>query len=140
MNIILFGATGTIGQRIYAEAVFRNHQVSVFVRPNAEIELSPAPAKVVAGDASNPDDVAAAVTGQSAVISPLGARGDLKEFLALYQSLVSGLKKSGVRRLLVVGGAGSLEVAPGVALFDSPDFPKEGLGIAKAHGELLEFS
>ena len=50
MNIILFGGTGTIGQRIYSEAVSREHQVSVFVRPGRDIQLSPPPAKVFKGD------------------------------------------------------------------------------------------
>jgi uncharacterized protein len=56
-----------------------------------------------------------------------------------YEILAAGLTKAGVRRLLVVGGAGSLEVAPGKPLSDSPQFPKEWLAIAKAHGEVLEF-
>lgn len=56
-----------------------------------------------------------------------------------YETLAAGLTKAGVRRLLVVGGAGSLEVAPGKLLFDSPQFPQELLAIAQAHGEVLEF-
>jgi putative NADH-flavin reductase len=139
MNIMLFGATGNIGQRIYSEAVSRGHQVAVFVRPERESRLSPEPAKVASGDVTNPDDVAAAVEGQSAVISALGPRGDVTALVPTYRSLVAGLTKAGVRRLLVVGGAGSLEAAPGVPLFDSPEFPKEWLAIAKAHGEVLEF-
>jgi putative NADH-flavin reductase len=50
MNIILFGGTGTIGQRIYSEAVSRGHQVALFVRSGREIQLSPPPAKVLKGD------------------------------------------------------------------------------------------
>jgi putative NADH-flavin reductase len=76
MNIILFGGTGTIGQRIYSEAVSRGHQVAVFVRPGREIQLSPRPAKVIEGDLAKADDIAAAVHGQSAVVSALGPRGD----------------------------------------------------------------
>jgi uncharacterized protein len=139
MNIILFGGTGTIGQRIYSEAVSRDHQVSVFVRPGREIQLSPSPAKVFEGDLAKADQVAAAVRGQSAVVSALGPRGDVSTLVPVYETLAAGLTKAGTRRLLVVGGAGSLEVAPGKPLYDSPQFPKEWLAIAKAHGEVLEF-
>jgi putative NADH-flavin reductase len=50
MNIMLFGTTGTIGQRIYSEAVSRGHQVAIFVRPQRVVRLSPSPAKVASGD------------------------------------------------------------------------------------------
>jgi uncharacterized protein len=139
MNIILFGATGMIGQRIFAEATSRGHNVTVFARPQAKIDLLSAPARVVTGDVSDPADVAKAVEGNSVVISALAPRGEIKEFLQLNQSLVAGVKKAGLRRLLVVGGAGSLEVAPGVLLSDKPEFPKEWLGYAKIHGAVLNF-
>jgi uncharacterized protein len=139
MNIILFGGTGTIGQRIYSEAVSRDHQVTLFVRPGREIQLSPPPASVFKGDLAKVDDVVAAVLGQSAVVSALGPRGEVSTLVQTYETLVAGLTKAGVRRLLVVGGAGSLEMAPGKPLYDSPQFPKEALPIAKAHGEVLEF-
>ena len=128
-----------IGQRIYAEARSRGHTVAVFARPTSDLKVLVAPTKVVTGDASKPDDVARAVKGQSAVISSLAPRGDMKDFLPLNQALVTGLQQAGVRRLLVVGGAGSLEVAPGVLLLDSEDFPKEWLGYAKTHAEVLNF-
>jgi uncharacterized protein len=137
MNIILFGATGTIGRRIYAETISRGHQVAIFARPNREIALSPPPEKVFTGDVNNPDQVAAAVREQSAAVSALGPRGDDRELLAFYKSLVAGLTKAGVQRLLVVGGAGSLEVAPGVIALETPEFPKQWLSIAKAHAEVL---
>jgi uncharacterized protein len=117
MNIILFGGTGAIGQRIYSEAISRGHQVAVFVRPGREIQLSPPPARVSKGDLANADDVAAAVRGQSAVVSALGPREDVSTLLPIYETLAAGLTKAGTRRLLVVGGAGSLEVAPGKALY-----------------------
>jgi uncharacterized protein len=139
MKIILFGGTGTIGQRIYSEAVSRGHQVAVFVRPGREIQLSPPPAKVIEGDLAKADDIGAAVQGQSAVVSALGPRGDDSIIVRTYETLTAGLTEAGVRRLLVVGGAGSLEIAPGKLLFDSPQFPKEWLPIAKAHGAVLEF-
>jgi uncharacterized protein len=140
MNIILFGGTGTIGQRIYSESVARDHRVSVFVRPGREIQLSPPPAKVFEGDLAKVDDVVAAVDGQSAVVSALGPRGEVGTWVrTTYETLAAGLTKAGVRRLMVVGGAGSLELAPGKLLYDSPQFPKEWLAIAKAHGAVLEF-
>jgi NAD dependent epimerase/dehydratase family enzyme len=55
MNIILFGGTGMIGRRIYSEAVSRDHQVALFVRPGHEIQLSPPPARVFEGDLAKAD-------------------------------------------------------------------------------------
>jgi uncharacterized protein len=109
------------------------------VRPGREIQLSPPPASVLKGDLAKVDDVVAAVLGQSAVVSALGPRGEVSTLVQTYETLVAGLTKAGVRRLLVVGGAGSLEMAPGKPLYDSPQFPKEALPIAKAQGEVLEF-
>jgi NAD(P)H-binding len=99
---------------------------ALFVRPGHEIQLSPPPARVFEGDLAKADDVAAAVRGQSAVVSALGPQGDVNALLPIYETLAAGLTKAGVRRLLVVGGAGSLELAPGKALYDSPAVPQGG--------------
>src|SRR5262249_44561989 len=82
--------------------------------------------------------VAAAVAGQDTVISAFGPRGEAPQQVAdAARALVAGLKQAGVKRVLVVGGAGSLEVAPGVQLVDTPMFPAAWKDLALAHRDAL---
>ena len=138
MNVTFFGATGNAGTRILKELLARGHQVTAIVRDPAK--LPPQPGLTVRkGDLSDVEQVAAAVRGTEAVVSAYGpglhSPGDL---VGATKRLVSGLKQAGVQRLLAVGGAGSLEVAPGVQLIDSGHLPEEWKPIAVAHREALE--
>lgn len=128
MKIALIGATGFVGSALLAELLSRNHQVTVLARTPGK--LAPAPGlTVVQADAQNADEVAHAVKGHDAVVSaynPGWAMADLHDqFLRGARAIVAGVKAAGVKRLLVVGGAGSLFVAPGVQLVDTPEFPAE---------------
>ena len=128
MKIALFGGAGTLGSRIAAEARSRGHSVTSLSRSGTP------PA-----DARDAASVAAAVAGHDAVISAIGPRhGDEpSELSAAARGLLAGVKQAGVKRLLVVGGAGSLEVAPGKRLVDAPDFPAGWKGVALAHADAL---
>jgi hypothetical protein len=88
----------------------------------------------------DPVNVAEVVEGNDAVVSAVGPKPDSPpDFLAnSVRSLLAGLKMAGVGRLAVVGGAGSLEVAPGRQLIDSPDFPPAWREIALAHRDALD--
>lgn len=127
MKIALIGA-GYVGGEILKEALARGHQVKVIVRHPEKIAPHPG-ATSVKGDVFDVDGLAQTLQGQDAVISAFnpGAAephaGQL-QFQGTLNSLAAA-KKAGVRRFLVVGGAGSLEVAPGVQLVDTPHFPKE---------------
>lgn len=128
MKIALIGATGFVGSAVLAELLSRDHQVTVLARHPGK--LAPAAGlTVVQADAQSADEVAQAVKGHDAVVSaynPGWAVPDLHDqFLRGARAIVSGVKAAGVRRLLVVGGAGSLFVAPGVQLVDTPEFPAE---------------
>lgn len=73
------------------------------------------------------------------VISAYGPKkGEEETLVQATRSLINGVKRSGVRRLLAVGGAGGLEVAPGVKLVETPEFPDFIKPIALAHQEALE--
>lgn len=138
MNVTLFGATGNAGARILKELLGRGHQVTAIVRDPAK--LPPQPGLTIRkGDLSDENQVADAVRGTEAVISAYGpglnSPGDL---VGATERLVNGLKQARVQRLLMVGGAGSLEVAPGVQLIDSGYLPKEWKPIALAHRDALE--
>jgi putative NADH-flavin reductase len=136
MKIALFGASGTIGQRILKEARSRGHQVTVVARDKSRIDGIPA----VKGDVLDSASVAEAVKGSDVVISAVGPRPgeDPKMVPQAATALLEGTKKAGVPRLLIVGGAGSLEVEPGIQLMDTPQFPREWKGIAEAHRDALE--
>ncbi len=139
MKIALFGASGTIGQRILNEALERGHSVTAVVRDVSKLsekeDLS-----VVKGEVTDPASVAEAVKGNDAVISSVGPKlpgGDPQIVVDAARSLIDGVARSGVKRLIAVGGAGSLEVAPGVRLVDTPEFPEAWKDIALAHSEAL---
>ncbi len=137
MKIALYGATGMIGQRILAEAVSRGHEVTAIVRNPEKIAANP---KVAArkGDITDAADVAEAVKGHDAVVSAYGPPFDQPElYTTVARALIEALPKAGVKRLLVVGGAGSLEVAPGVQLVDTPEFPAAWKAPALGHRDSL---
>ena len=116
MKVAVLGASGHAGSEITRELATRGHQVVAIAR---KPEAIPAVDGVtaVSGDASDPAALAELVRGADAVISAL--HHDITA-----ETLLTALKTAGVPRLLVTGGAGSLEVAPGVRLIDTPDFPE----------------
>ncbi|MFC5519735.1 NAD(P)-dependent oxidoreductase [Polaromonas jejuensis] len=140
MNIALIGATGFVGTPVLTELLSRGHQVTVLARNPSK--LAPQTGlTVVAADALDAKQVAKAVTGHDAVISaynPGWSEPRIYDvFLQGSQAIVEGVKQSGVKRLLVVGGAGSLYVAPGLQLVDTPEFPAQYKQGALAARELL---
>lgn len=125
MKIVLFGATGHVGQRIAREALRRGHEVVGVVRDPSRAHTPDPRVPLVRGDATDPASVAEVARGADAVVSSVSPRpGDTGTAPRLVD-VIAGLKAAGVKRLVVVGGAGSLEVRPGVALMDTPGFPDE---------------
>ncbi|HEU4329428.1 MAG TPA: NAD(P)-dependent oxidoreductase [Roseiflexaceae bacterium] len=140
MKIAVIGAGGTIGQRIVREALGRGHEVTAVVRDPARYgEANPQVAAVKA-DARDADGLAAAFAGQDVVVSSFGPSqdGDVQDYLRVAEALIDAVGRTPGQRLLVVGGAGSLEVAPGLKLYDTPQFPEPWRPLAKAHGAGLE--
>ncbi|MCV9938116.1 NAD(P)-dependent oxidoreductase [Boseaceae bacterium BT-24-1] len=131
MKIALIGATGFIGSRLLAELTSRGHQVTAIVR-NPEKVPQGAGVTAKTGDVYDKDGLAGLLAGHDAVISAV-------HFSASDPAtLLAAVKQSGVKRYLVVGGAGSLEVAPGVKLFDTPEFPTIYLDEARKGGAFLD--
>jgi putative NADH-flavin reductase len=136
MKVVLFGASGMIGSRVLKELIQRGHAVKAVVRHPEKVQVDGA--KVVQGDVIDRNSVAAAAKGSDAAISAYAPpQTDPGLIVGATRSLLSGLVEAGVRRLIVVGGAGSLEVAPGVQLVDTPEFPQAWAGIALAHRDVL---
>lgn len=115
-KIALIGASGNAGSRILKELSDRGHKVTAIARSPEKI-ASLTGVVAVRGDVFDKDGLASLLAGHDAVISAV-------HFTASDpQLLIDAVRQSGVKRYLVVGGAGSLEVAPGVRLVTTPEFP-----------------
>jgi putative NADH-flavin reductase len=129
MKIALIGASGFVGSHILKEALDRGHQVTAIVRNPEKITEKHPNLQAKKGDVFNTEEIAKLVSGHDAVISSYNAGWQnpnlYDDFLKGSQAIQEGVKKSGVKRLIVVGGGGSLEIAPGVQLVDTPQFPAE---------------
>ena len=131
MKIVLIGATGNAGSRILAELSRRGHAVTAIARHPEKV---PALTGVTAlkADADDVAGLAVALRDHDAVISSV-------HFTASDpRKLIEAVHASGVGRYLVVGGAGSLEVAPGVKLIETPEFPAIYKAEAAAGGVFLD--
>ncbi len=136
MKVVLFGASGMIGSRVLQELVRRGHAVTAVARRPEKIAAQGAAA--VKGDVSDATGVAAIAKGADAVVSAYAPpQDDPRSVVLATRALLSGLAAAGVKRVIVVGGAGSLEVAPGVQLVDAPNFPASWKGIAIAHRDVI---
>jgi len=138
MIIALFGAGGHIGRGILHEAVARGHDVIAIVRDPARANIDNPKVKVVAGDVANPATYA--IAGADAAIASLSGRRDADAGLVPKYAaiLLEALPAAGVKRLIWVGGAGSLETAPGVQVADDPNFPAAWKPEAKAQADALD--
>ncbi len=131
MHVALIGATGNAGSRILSELLARGHTITAIVR-NPERVPAGAGVTAVKGDVDDPAGLAALLNGHDAVISSVMFTGSDP------QKLIAAVRQSGVKRYLVVGGAGSLEVAPGVKVIDTPEFPPQYKAEAAAGGVFLD--
>ncbi len=138
-HIVLIGASGFVGTAVLAEALNRNIQVTAVVRNPDKIQTKHANLTVVKADVSNLEELAAISKGKDAVISaynPGWSRTDTyEETLKVYPLILEAVKKAGVKRLLIVGGAGTLFVQPGLRVVDSGAIPQEIMGGVKSLGE-----
>jgi putative NADH-flavin reductase len=130
MKIALIGVTGRVGSRLARELRSRGHAVTgiaLHVPTEANVGVP-----VLQADATDPNSLAPRLRGNDAAISA-------SRFMTSdADALVTAVKMAGVKRLLVVGGAGSLEVAPGRALMDTDGFPEAFKAEAKAGARFLE--
>ncbi|EDZ97334.1 NAD-dependent epimerase/dehydratase [Burkholderia sp. H160] len=140
LKIALFGATGMIGSRIAAEAARRGHQVTALVRDPARVPAGVANLQAAKADLLDAASVGAAVRGQDVVASAYAPpQGDLAALTQATRALVEGARAAGLTRVVVVGGAGSLEVAPGKQLVDTDSFPDAYKAIALAHRDAFDY-
>ena len=140
MKLILFGATGHIGRGILDEALARGHDVTAIVRDASRLTLQHDRLHVAVGSVEQTAIWLAYAKHADAVIASLSARrdGDQEVIPAAAQTLLDTLDGTRLKRLLWVGGAGSLEVAPGVKVIDDPHFPAAWKPEAQAQARALE--
>jgi putative NADH-flavin reductase len=140
MKIALFGASGTIGQRIALEALVRGYEVKVLARRPEGFPIAHPRLSVAKVDIFDAASVADAVVDVDVVVNATGDRGVETAhtfFINSTKAVVEGVKRAGNKRLIVVGGAGSLEVDGGVQLVDTPAIPQEWRHIPLAQREAL---
>lgn len=147
MKIALIGASGFVGKALTRELLDRGHEVTGIVRHPEKVDAGATEApgdagapgaqgsrgtlRLVKGDIFHPDGIAVLVKGHDVVISAYNPGWTnpaiYDEFLRGSQAIQAAVKQAGVKRFIVIGGAGSLEIAPGVQLVDTPGFPAEYL-------------
>jgi len=118
MKIAIIGATGNVGTRLVNEALNRHHAVSAIARDTSKLPARTGLSAAV-GDVSKPDQLVPLLKGHDAIISSLRFQSPNPT----PQELIDLVRRCGVKRYLVVGGAASLEIAPGEILLNSPHFP-----------------
>ncbi len=122
MKLAIIGATGFVGSGILSESLNRGHEVTAIVQNPEKLPTHPQLTSSKA-DVLDSEALASLVEGHDVVISAFNPGKD--ESGTGPRSIIDAVQRAGVKRLLVVGGAGTLEVAPGKRLVDEPDFPSE---------------
>ena len=129
MKIAITGASGFVGLSTLKEALGRGHEVTAIVRRPERLTLKHDNLTLSPGDALESLSLTTLLKGHDAVISAYNAGWEnpriYDEFLQGARNIQQSTKEAGVKRFLVVGGAGSLYVAEGVQLVDTPQFPRE---------------
>lgn len=139
-KIVLIGASGFVGSAILIEALDRGHQVTAVVRHPEKIETVNKNLTVKKGDVSDSETVTELSKGADAVISAFNPGWQnpkiAEETKTVYRNIINGVRKAGVNRFLVVGGAGSLFISPGKRLMDSGIIPESYIPAVKALSDI----
>ena len=136
-KVVLIGATGMVGAAILKELLSRNYEVKAVVRNISKLPVDEriTPVEIDVADA---EALAEAMRGADAVISAYNPGWANPDIVALtdanYPKILAAAKQSGVGRLLIVGGAGTLFVAPGLRVVDAGVIPDEIIGAVRALG------
>ncbi|OWQ83207.1 3-beta hydroxysteroid dehydrogenase [Roseateles aquatilis] len=140
MKVALIGPTGFVGSEVLKELLARGHEVIALARDPSKLQARPG-LTVRQADVKSAEQVATAVGGADAVVSAYNPGWSVPnlydEFLAGTRATFDGVKRAGVKRFLMVGGAGSLYAAPGVQIVDTPEFPEQWKAGALAAREAL---
>lgn len=126
MNVVLLGATGFVGSALLQEALNRGHRVTAIVRDSGTLGKHDS---LIArrGDVYDTASLATLLEGNDALISAFNPGWKdpnlYDDQVRGTRSIIDAAKKAGIKRVLWVGGAGGLEVKPGVRVVDDPALP-----------------
>jgi len=144
MRVVLYGATGMIGSRILKELLSRGHVVTAVARDPSKLGAQKN-LTIEKGDMLDADGIAKVAKGADVVISsyapPVGPQGPdpakVGQLSEATRALIAGVRRAGAPRIIMVGGAGSLEVSPGLQIVDAPTFPDAYKPVALAHRDAM---
>ncbi len=138
-NVALIGASGFVGTAILNELLERGHKVTAIARNPEKVKTKNDRLTLVKADVAEVETIIETCHGKDAIISaynPGWANPNIyEETLRNYPLILESAKRAGVKRLLCVGGAGTLFCAPGLRVVDSGVIPEEILGGVKSLGE-----
>ena len=138
-NVVLIGASGFVGTAILNELLNRGHKVTAIVRDAKKMTVSNPNLTIVEADVTDTDALKEASKGKDTVISAYNPGWKnphiYEDTLKNYPLIVESAKQAGVKRLLIVGGAGTLFYAPGKMVMDADDVPAQLLPGIKSLGE-----
>ena len=142
MKILLIGGTGNIGRRILNEALLRGHRVDAVQRHPDSLDVKDAKLTIIRGDILDEAVIGELIKDTDVVVSAISASGSStpEQFKKANINLINILKKNPRLRVIVVGGAGNTEIAPGLRAMDSPmmeQIPEEWKPDIYAHAEVL---
>src|SRR3954463_9711654 len=138
MKIIVFGASGLLGSRLVSEALDRGHEVTAVARDASRLDDPGGRVRTASADATDAGSVAAVARDHDVAISAVTQHEAPQILVDAARGLLEGLARAGVPRLISVGGAGSLLVASGERLVDTPDFHEAWRPEALAGAAALE--
>ncbi|MDT3439703.1 MULTISPECIES: NAD(P)-dependent oxidoreductase [unclassified Pseudofrankia] len=138
-RVVVFGASGKIGQSVVSEAIRRGHQVTAVARDEAKLAKLPRKAQSAAGDATSRDSVYSLADGADAVVVAIGGN-DKKVWVNAARTMIDAMSKLGdnAPRLIHVGHGGTLEDGQGARILDDPEFPNGMRKDAQGQAEALD--
>ena len=136
MKVVLYGATGMIGSRILKELLTRGHKVTAVMRDPSTLKPQNN-VTIEKGDLMDPDSIAKLAWGAEVIVSAYGPPSadpsKANQLTDAARALIAGARRAGSPRIIMVGGAGSLEISPGLQIVDAPTFPEAYKPVALAH-------
>ena len=142
MRLLIFGATGLVGQRLVREALYMGHTVTAYARDVFTTEFPPHnQLHLVEGTVFDDSLLKKAMVDQDAILSALGGGTDGTDFTRSLgiKHITEQMKKVGIQRIIAVGGSGILADATGIPFFQDDDYPAEQKPLSNEHFKAWQY-